>query len=49
MMTVNDPRHDESRSDGHSVESVDQVSSIVILGFAVVGAAVAAALGTVLV
>ncbi|WP_298966940.1 hypothetical protein [uncultured Methylobacterium sp.] len=48
-MAGNDPRHIQNRPHGHSVETVDQVSSVVILGFAVAGAAVAAALSTVLI
>ncbi|RVU19138.1 hypothetical protein [Methylobacterium oryzihabitans] len=52
-MAGNDPRpiqgHPHGVPQGRSVETVDQVSSVVILGFAVAGAAVAAALSTILI
>lgn len=44
-MTANSPEH----RTGHDVESVDQVSSVTLFGFAVVGAALTVALNAMLV
>ncbi|MGX7708518.1 hypothetical protein [Methylobacterium sp. Gmos1] len=44
-MSANSPEH----RTGHDVDSVDQVSSVTLLGFAVVGAALTVAINAMLI
>jgi hypothetical protein len=43
------PAHAPEHRTGHDIDSVDQVSSVTLLGFAVVGAALTVALNAMLV